>query len=165
MLPPWAVGVLLALFAQRRWSIPVAAAISAVVVWRIARRLGHVPKPAAVAARLTRDGALAALAQGFALLLRHWWPLTAIASLFSHRTRRAVLLAALVDTLWDYSRVRPQLDPLRFALARRLDDVAYGAGAWWGALRGRSALALLPPPDRPDIKSSRPRPLRGACCL
>lgn len=144
VLPPWAVGVLLALFAQRRWSIPVAAAISSVVVWRIARRLGHVPKPAAVAARLTRDGALAALAQGFALLLRHWWPLTAIASLFSHRTRRAVLLAALVDTLWEYSRVRPQLDPLRFAIARRLDDIAYGAGVWWGALRGRSALAILP---------------------
>lgn len=152
VLPPWAVGVLVALFAQRRWSSLVAVAISVVVMKRITVRLGHVPRPAMVAAQLTRDGLIAATAQGFALLLRHWWPLTAIASLFSRRTRRAVIVAAVADTVWEYARVRPRLDPLRFAVARRLDDAAYGAGVWWGALRGRSALALLPA----IIRTSKP---------
>ncbi|WP_292831750.1 mycofactocin biosynthesis glycosyltransferase MftF [Microbacterium sp.] len=155
VLPPWAVGVLVALFAQRRWSIPVVGVISAAVTWRIARRLGHVPNPVTVAARLTRDGLLAAIAQGFALLLRHWWPLTAIALPFSRRARRAVLVAAVADTVWEYARVRPQLDPARFAVARRLDDIAYGAGVWWGALRGRSALALLPAIVRTGTAPSR----------
>lgn len=157
VLPPWAVGVLIALVAQRRWSIPVAGAISAVVMGRIARRLGHVPRPAAVAAQLTRDGLLAAIAQGFTLLLRHWWPLTAIAALFSRRARRAVLVAAVADTVWEYARVRPKLDPVRFAVARRLDDVAYGAGVWWGALRGRSWLALLPAVVRTSKSAARDR--------
>jgi hypothetical protein len=124
---------------------------------RIARRLGHVPRPAAVAAQLTRDGLLAAIAQGFTLLLRHWWPLTAIAALFSRRARRAVLVAAVADTVWEYARVRPQLDPVRFAVARRLDDVAYGAGVWWGALRGRSWLALLPAVVRTSKSAARGR--------
>jgi hypothetical protein len=33
---------------------------------------------------------------------------------------------------------------VRFALARRLEDVAYGAGLWAGALRARDPRALLP---------------------
>nr|WP_306416638.1 glycosyltransferase family 2 protein [Streptomyces sp. alain-838] len=43
-----------------------------------------------------------------------------------------------------YSATRPQLDPLRFVLARIADDVAYGAGVWTGSLRERTAAALLP---------------------
>jgi len=42
--------------------------------------------------------------------------------------------------------------PVRFIVARRLDDLAYGAGLWWGALRSRSPRALLParpPQTRP----------------
>jgi len=40
--------------------------------------------------------------------------------------------------------VRPDLDPVRFAIARRLDDLAYGYGVWRSAIRGRSLAALLP---------------------
>ena len=79
-----------------------------------------------------------------AIALPHWWPLAAVGSLFSRRVRRAAAVAAIADAAWEYARLRPGLDPLRFALARRLDDAAYGAGVWWGALRGRSIRALLP---------------------
>ncbi|MDR5700458.1 mycofactocin biosynthesis glycosyltransferase MftF [Agromyces sp. LY-1074] len=144
VLAPWAAATLVALGAQRRWSLPVAGAVVAMTVVRIARRATAVRQPYRLAARLTANGLIAAIAQGFALLLRHWWPLTAIGCLASRRVRRAVLVAAAADTVWEFVRTRPRLDPLRFGLARRLDDVAYGAGVWWSALRARSARALLP---------------------
>jgi hypothetical protein len=34
--------------------------------------------------------------------------------------------------------------PVRFAVARRLEDLAYGTGLWWGAARARDPRALLP---------------------
>ena len=144
VLAPWAAAVLVALAAQRRWSLPAAAVVLVVTVVRIGRRATAVRHPYRLAARLTGYGLVTALAQGMALLLRHWWPLTAIGCLVSRRVRRAVVVAAIADAAWEYARTRPRLDPLRFGLARRLDDAAYGAGVWWSAIRGRSPRALLP---------------------
>lgn len=144
VLPPWGALVLGAALAQRRWSLPLIAVTVAVVTARIARRLPHVRAARRLATRLTGFGLSAVAAQGVALLVRHWWPLAAVGSLFSRRVRRAAAVAAIADAAWEYARLRPGLDPLRFALARRLDDAAYGAGVWWGALRGRSIRALLP---------------------
>lgn len=150
VLAPWGAVALLALLAQRAWSLPVVLLTGAVTAGRISSRLPHVARPRVLAAHLTAQGLLAAAMQGVALLLRHWWPAVAVGCLFSRRLRRAVLVAALADTAVEYLRVRPRLDPLRFGVARRLDDVAYGAGVWWSALRARSAAAL-----RPAITTSR----------
>lgn len=144
VLPPWAAATLVSLVAQRRWSVPVAAVVAVVTALRIGRRATAVQRPYRLAARLTGNGLIAAIAQGFALLLRHWWPLTAIGCVVSRRVRRATLVAALADTAWEYTSTRPRLDPVRFAVARRLDDAAYGAGVWWSAIRARSVRALLP---------------------
>jgi mycofactocin system glycosyltransferase len=144
VLPPWAVITLLGLLGQRRWSVLVSGATTVVVALRIRTRLRHVRRPTGLAMRLMRDGVIASIAQGFALLLRHWWPLTVIGCLFSRRLRTATLVAAVIDTAWEYVRVHPRMDPFRFAVARRLDDAAYGAGVWWGAIRGRSWRALMP---------------------
>ncbi|MDQ2662155.1 MAG: mycofactocin biosynthesis glycosyltransferase MftF [Actinomycetota bacterium] len=150
VLAPWAAGLLVALAAQRRWSLSVAAVLVVITIVRIARRAISVRHPYRVAARLTGYGVAQAGAQGIALLLRHWWPLTAIGCLISLRVRRAVLVAAVADTAWEFARTKPRLDPVRFGLARRLDDVAYGAGVWWSALRARSPKALLP-----DVRARR----------
>ena len=144
VLRPWAAGALLVLLAQRWWSLPVVAVVSAGVVVRIARKVGPVRHPYRLAMRLTASGLISATAQGFALLLRHWWPVAAIGCLFSRRVRRAVAVSAFVDTGWEFVRTKPQLDPVRFGMARRLDDIAYGTGVWWSAVRGRSVKALLP---------------------
>ncbi len=144
VLAPWGAIALVALFAQRRWSVPAVVVTGAVVAARIARRLTHVREPWPLAVRLTVQGLVAAVAQGVALLVRHWWPAAVTAALVSRRARRALAVAAVVDAAWEYLRLRPALDPLRFALARRLDDLAYGAGVWWSALRARSPRALLP---------------------
>lgn len=144
VLAPWGAGLLVALMAQRRWSLPVAGVIAGATIARIGRRAVGVRHPYRVAGRLTGYGAIAAVTQGFALLLRHWWPLAAIGCLLSRRVRRAVLVATLADTVIEYWRTKPELDPVRFAVARRVDDAAYGAGVWWSAIRARSPKALLP---------------------
>ncbi|WP_286310640.1 mycofactocin biosynthesis glycosyltransferase MftF [Agromyces mangrovi Wang et al. 2018] len=150
VLAPWAAASLGVLLAQRRWSVPVVAGIGAVTAVRIARRASGVRHPYRLGVRLTGYGLVGALAQGFALLLRHWWPLTAIGCLVSRRLRRAVVVAAIADAAWEYARTRPRLDPVRFGIARRLDDLAYGWGVWTSAMRGRSLRALLP-----DLRARR----------
>ncbi|MFD1717287.1 mycofactocin biosynthesis glycosyltransferase MftF [Georgenia deserti] len=144
VLSPWAAAVLVSLAAQRRWSVPVAVVITAMTTARIAHRVRGVRRPSLLAARLTGYGLASAVAQGFALAVRHWWPATVAAALVSRRARRLLAVAGLADAAWEYLRLRPDLDPARFALARRLDDLAYGAGVWWSAWRARSPKALLP---------------------
>lgn len=143
-LPPWSIALLATTLAQRRWSLPVGVTIVIAFAARIARRIPHIPQRRRLAALLAAQGTVTTLVQGSALLVRHWWPLTVVLAPFSRRIRRAAVVAALADAAIEYVRLRPRLDPVRFTIARRLDDVAYGAGVWWSALRGRSTAALRP---------------------
>ena len=149
---PWGLAFAAALLAQRRWSAPVAVGVAAFAAARIARRLPSSRHPRLEAARLTASGVGATLNQTSALLVRHWWPVTLVAALFSKRIARAAAVAALADGVIEYVRLRPRLDPARFILARRLDDLAYGFGVWRSAVRARSVRALLP-----DITRGRRR--------
>ena len=144
VLAPWTAALTTVVLAQRRWSLPVAAAICALTTLRISRRLSRSSRPVATAATLTAVGAVATLHQTAAALTRHYWPLAVAAALVSRRARRALLVAAVVDGLLDHRRTKPDLDPLRYLAARRLDDLGYGAGVWLGAFRGRSVGALRP---------------------
>lgn len=141
---PWSAALVTALLAQRRWSAPVAGAVLAGVTLRIGRKLEGTRHPHRLAARLTANGTLAALTQTSALFNRHWWPLTVVGCVVSRRVRRAAAVAALTDIALEYRRDRAHLDPVRYGVARRLDDLAYGAGVWLSALKGRSTAALRP---------------------
>jgi mycofactocin system glycosyltransferase len=144
VLPPWNTAVIAALLVQRRCSVPLAAAIVAVVYARRTRTVSRSANPRRLAAELTGLGLAATTGQVSALLLRHWWPLSLTGCLFSRRLRRAVLLAAIADGITEYHRASPRLDPVRFIIARRLDDLTYGAGVWAGAAKGLSVRCLLP---------------------
>lgn len=144
VLAPWSAGAVIALLAQRRWSVPAALGISGVAAWRISRKLTRSEHPMRVGVELTSAGVAASLSQAMALLVRHWWPLAVVASVFSRRIRRALLVSGVLDAVLEYRRTRPDLDPIRFGVARRLDDLAYGAGVWLSAVKGRSLRALLP---------------------
>lgn len=151
ILRPWSALVLAGIMIARPWSLLLALGAVAFAAHSIHSRLPSTARSWALSLRLTGSGVLAALAQGSALLLRHWWPATAAAILVSRRARRIATIAAVTDAVIEYIRLRPRLDPFLFAAARRLDDLAYGSGLWWGALRRRSARALLPEllPTRP----------------
>lgn len=139
--PVPALGVC-ALVAHRRWSLPVALAAVAVVRLRLGRSLPDTPERPRLAGALTAEVSVSTLRQTAHLLLRHWWPGAVVAALVSRRARRAILVAAAWDLL-DHREVPPRRAGEAFA-ARRLDDLAYGAGLWLGALRARSARVLVP---------------------
>ncbi|MFD7293624.1 mycofactocin biosynthesis glycosyltransferase MftF [Streptomyces sp. NPDC059897] len=165
ILAPWSAALLVALLAQRRWSLPAAGGLAAVATVSNARKLQGIAHPLPQAARLTALGTLASLTQGTALLTRHWWPLTAVGCLASRRMRRATAVAAVADVALETLGRGPnpiRLDPVRYAVARRLDDLAYGSGVWLSALKGRSTAALRPRivwPARP--RSPLPRERAG----
>lgn len=141
---PWTLVFVGALLAQRRWSLPVALGAAAVAAVRIGSRLRPTPDRSRIAVRLTGLGALAATAQTAELLTRHWWPAAVVGALVSHRVRRATVIAAVADAVYEHRRTETSMGLVEFGVARRLDDLAYGAGLWWGALRAQSSRALRP---------------------
>ncbi len=120
-----------------------------------------------VSVRLAGLGLGWAVRQESALLLRHWWPATALGCLLSARVRRAVGTALVVDTAVALHEHRTRgrgtdgsathrPGPVAVLAGRRLDDLAYGAGLWWGVWRAASPAALLP--RRPGEVRARCRP-------
>jgi mycofactocin system glycosyltransferase len=149
VLSPWSAVVCVLLLLQRRWAYAGAAAVTAVATERLSRKLTRLRDPRTSAARLTGLGLAGAILQLASGLTRHFWPVAALAVPFSRRARRAVLLAALAEGVGDWwthrdrdASVRPGLPG--HVVAHRLDDLAYGSGLWWGALRARTAAPLLP---------------------
>ncbi|MHC1558846.1 glycosyltransferase [Actinomycetospora sp. C-140] len=115
----------------------------------------HTPwLPAArLAAVLAPWGLGGAVWQAAGALTRHWWPAAVVGALVSRRIRRALLLAAAAEGLADWVRFREPgaRDVLGHVVAHRLDDLAYGAGLWWGAWRHRTLAPL-----RPDLSGKGP---------
>lgn len=151
VLSGWSAVLAGALLAQRRWSVPVALVSLVVATAGTSRRLVRSQHPVRTSAVLVLEGSLAVGWQTAAALTRHYWPVAAALALGSRAARRALLVAAVTEGLADRRRTGSDLDPLRYVLARRLDDLAYGAGVWLGAFRARSLLAL-----RPDVRGLSP---------
>jgi mycofactocin system glycosyltransferase len=130
----------------RRWAGVASAGVLAVTTTRLALRLTPPGERPAIgfAALLVARGVGAsgrALARS---VTRHHWPLAVPAALVSRRARRWVLAAATADALVAWWPQRRRVGPVRFAVARRLEDLAYGWGLWRGAVRARDARALFP---------------------
>lgn len=161
VVAPMTLAVALAVTVQRRWAVGVALAGVAAITVRSARSLEQSARPWTVAARLAPYGLAASLQQCSAAMTRHWWPAMVPLGLVSRRARRAWVAAAIVDGLVDWQRARPDLDPVTHTVLRRLDDLAYGAGLWWGAFR-HATTAPLRPAVGPGLLAVRRGPvLRG----
>ncbi|WP_454561842.1 mycofactocin biosynthesis glycosyltransferase MftF [Mycobacterium haemophilum] len=82
---------------------------------------------------------------------RHYWPVALLAAIASRHCRRVVLIAAVVDGVVDWLRRRDAIgddaEPiglLTYLVLKRVDDLAYGIGLWWGVVRERNIGALKP---------------------
>ncbi|MGY1705254.1 mycofactocin biosynthesis glycosyltransferase MftF [Geodermatophilus sp. SYSU D00697] len=166
VLSPWSALAWGLALSGRRSAVVAAAGVLVVATGRLARRLARTGErpPVGFAAVLVLRGSAAAgrtLARG---VTRHHWPLALVAAAVSRRARRWIAGAAVVDAVLAWWPHRRQVGPLRFAAARRLEDLAYGAGLWHGAVRARDARALLPAapsvagPVRPPVRGDALRP-------
>jgi mycofactocin glycosyltransferase len=135
--------VVLALVHRGRLSACAAAIAAASHAVHLRRSLPATRDRSRLTAELTLEGLVASAMQASSLVLRHWSPLVLPAAVASRRVRRVVAAAQVVDLLRD-SPARPRMLRPSDILARRLDDIAYGAGAWLGALGARSPACLLP---------------------
>ena len=84
-------------------------------------------------------------------ICRHYWPVALVLAAVSHRCRQVVVVAAIVDGVVDWLSRRHNVEdegkPIGLApylVLKRLDDLAYGAGLWKGALDERSLSSLKP---------------------
>jgi hypothetical protein len=68
----------------------------------------------------------------------------AVPALAASRHGRLLLAAAWGRHVADWRAGRPALPLHQWLPARIADDLAYGAGVWWGALRHRTLAPLLP---------------------
>jgi len=148
VLSPTSAAVAVLALVARPWAVGAAAVVGGVAAERLSRKL-TVRRPRATAAQLVGLGALGALSQTADAVTRHYWPVSLAACLVSRRARRTVAAVALAEGAVDWwrhrgrdERVRP--DPATHLLAHRLDDLAYGAGLWWGAAAHRTTAPLRP---------------------
>ena len=127
-------------------AVAVASGLLGVGSMRLARRLaGPGGRPDLVlSTRLVLGGTAVAGRTLARAATRHHWPLTLPAAVVSRRARRALLAATAADAVAAWWPHRERVGLPDFAGARLLDDLAYGAGLWAGALRARDARALLP---------------------
>ena len=142
----WSAAAIALAVAGRGPGRLAAAGVLADATVRLARRLtptGARP-PVGLAAGLVLRGTATAGRTLARAATRHHWPVAVAGALLSRRGATLLAGIAVADGLAGWWPHRRAVGPGTFLVARRAEDLAYGAGLWAGALRARSARALLP---------------------
>lgn len=118
---------------------------------RIAMAMRSVETSAGDVLVIAARGLWSAALQLASAVCRHYWPVALFAALTSRHCRRVVVVAAVMDGVVDWLRRRDATDEdaepiglLTYLLLKRVDDLAYGLGLWWGVFRERNLRALKP---------------------
>ncbi|NVN50408.1 Mycofactocin system glycosyltransferase [Mycolicibacterium hippocampi] len=127
------------------------AAVAGITGRRIAKSLSSVQTEPIEVALVAVHGLWSAALQLASAICRHYWPIALVAAVFSRRCRQVVLVAAVLDGVFDWITRNGNADDetqrvgvLTYVLLKRLDDIAYGLGLWSGVVRERHAGALKP---------------------
>jgi mycofactocin system glycosyltransferase len=165
VISPWSAGAWGLALTGTPLGLLAAGGVLGTASWRLARRLaapGGRPPVGLATALVVRGTATSGRTLARAVT-RHHWPLALAAAMVSRRARVLVAGIAVADAVGGWWPHRQEIDLPTFAAGRRLEDLAYGAGLWLGALRARNARALLPaaPPTITPPKPSVDRPASG----
>ncbi|MGW0042888.1 mycofactocin biosynthesis glycosyltransferase MftF [Rhodococcus sp. NPDC003348] len=151
LVPPlamswWTLAAWLLAATGTRIGVVGALATQVVTVRRLRRTFGELDQPTRIATVLAIQGMAGGAWQLASAVCRHYWPVTVLAAICSRRVRRAVVAIAVAEGVADWWTHREPggLGPVRHVVYKRLDDLAYGAGLWRGAITHRSLAALTP---------------------
>lgn len=136
-VPLWAVVATVLLGIASRISVLGAMVTLAAALVRLRRVFAELDHPTRVAALALARGYSGGVWRIVSAMCRDYWPVTLVAMVFSARLRRFALTMAAADGLADWFTHRDPggLDPLRYLVCKRLDDLAYGTGLWMGWCR------------------------------
>jgi mycofactocin system glycosyltransferase len=84
-------------------------------------------------------------------VMRVWWPPVLLVGQFSLRVGAVFVFSAFVPAMYGIMRHKPR-HTFGYIVLRILDPMAYGAGVWTGAIRGRNLRCLLPVVTRSSIR-------------
>lgn len=151
MISGWALAAWLLLATGSCFGYLASLVVAVMTGRRIARSMSAAqPEPTEVAVVAIR-GLWSAAAQLASAICRHYWPIALLAALISQRCRHIVLVAAVVDGVVDWVTRNSHADDgtgriglVTYLVLKRLDDIAYGAGLWVGAVREHNVGALKP---------------------
>ena len=145
-MPVWTAAAVGALTTLTRPGLAGAAVSMAIATVRLRKVFADLDQPTTVAAQFAVRGFTAGVGQVASATCRDYWPITALAMACSRRFRRVIIATAVAEGVADWCTHRQigGLDPIRYVWFKRLDDLAYGAGLWRGAVRARSVAALTP---------------------
>jgi hypothetical protein len=134
------------MLAVRGRPAPAGAALALTVgtAIRLIRRIPDADMPVRAGALLAVAGLRGTAEQLTRCATRHYWPAVTLAAALNRRARRMLIAVAVIEGLVDYRRSGSLLNPLIYLVIRRMDDMAYGAGLWHGAIRDRTAAPLIP---------------------
>jgi hypothetical protein len=140
-VPLWLVVATALLASLSRWGVAGGLLTLVAALIRLRRVFAELDNPTRVAAIQMARGCSAGLWRMVSALCRDYWPVTLLAMLTSRRIRQVAVTMAVADGLADWFTHRDSggLDPVRYLACKRLDDLAYGTGLWWGALPFTSA--------------------------
>ncbi|MGV9712945.1 mycofactocin biosynthesis glycosyltransferase MftF [Gordonia sp. NPDC003424] len=147
---PMAAAVI-ALLTRTRIGLAIAMIIVLQISLRLRGRLGELPGAPMVATAMSTRAVGFGMLQAAGAICRHYWPVAVILAVVSGRFRNLAIQVAVAEGVVAWVRhvlaepsVAPALGPFAFTLFRRLDDLAYGAGLWQGAIEHRDFGALRP---------------------
>ncbi|MGQ0840188.1 mycofactocin biosynthesis glycosyltransferase MftF [Actinokineospora sp.] len=140
-LAPWAVAACLSLVDRR---VLPAAVLTAVAAGRLARRMPDADTPVRAGVRLAVAAVRGTAEQLGNAATRHHWPIAVPLALVDRRARWVLAAAVVVGGVRDHRKSGSTLPLPAHIGVRVLDDLAYGAGLWLGAIRARTAAPLLP---------------------
>jgi len=102
-------------------------------------------------ARITTQGLAATIRLLASAIARAWWPIFFVLALFSFGAGFALFASLLIPAVFGLVRHKPQRI-FGYMGLRILDNLAYGAGVWWGAITTRSFRCLVPAITRSPLR-------------
>jgi mycofactocin system glycosyltransferase len=102
-------------------------------------------------ARLTTQGLMSTIRLLASAIARAWWPIFFVLALFSFAARFALFTSLFIPAVYGLIRHKPQRI-FGYMGLRILDNLSYGAGVWWGALRSGSLRCLIPTITRSPLR-------------